>query len=465
MATTTRRIFMGAATAASAMQVWGANDRVNVAIVGLGGRGADHLLTLAQLPGARVAGLCDVNQAARERSQAALLKLNGGKSKEFEDMRDVFADSDVDAVSIATPNHWHALAAVWAMKEGKDVYGEKPAAHNIAEGQMMIDVARKTGRMLQVGSQHRSTPFKMRSIEALQSGLIGKIHQSRGLCYKRRRSIGKKPDMPTPAGLNWDMFLGPAPMRPFNELRFAYNWHWFWDTGNGDIGNQGVHQMGVARWGMSEPGWPKTAFAHGGKFAYDDDQETPNTLTASYLFDDQELVFEVRGLLTGTEGSVQPPRRRRRPGGGGPGGRGPTSNAPSPQATAPKTAAPLNVTVGNLFYGSEGWAAMTDRGFQAFKGDSNELVMEEAGERTPRGSENDPITLHMKNFLDACRTRNYKSLNDEIEIAHLSAGMCHLANISYRTGRSLVLDGGPKFVNDAEASELLTREYRKPYVL
>ena len=447
---------MGAATAASAMQVWGANDRVNVSIVGLGGRGGDHVLTLAQMPGVRVAGLCDVNQEGRERAQATLRKLTGEKASEFEDMRDVFADANVDAVTIATPNHWHMLAAVWAMKAGKDVYGEKPAAHNISEGETMIRVARDTKRMLQVGSQHRSTPFKMRAIEALQGGLIGKIHQSRGLCYKRRRSIGKKPDTPTPPGLNWDMFLGPAPLRPFNELRFAYNWHWFWDTGNGDICNQGVHQMGVARWGMSEPGWPKTAYAHGGKFAYDDDQETPNTLTASYVFDDRELVFEVRGLLTGTEGSVPPPRRRRRPGAAG---------APSLRATAPKTSAPLNVMVGNLFYGSEGWAAMTDRGFQAFKGDSNELVMEERGERTQRGSENDPITLHMKNFLDACRSRNYKDLTDEIEIAHLSAGMCHLANISYRVGRPLTLDAGPKFVNDPEATNLLTRNYREPYVL
>jgi len=449
----TRRFFMGAATAASAMQVWGANDRINVSVVGLGGRGGDHVLTLAQLPGVRVAGLCDVNQAAREREQAKLTRMTGEKAREFEDMREAFADAEVDAVTIAAPNHWHMMAAVWAMQAGKDVYGEKPAAHNIAEGQTMIDVARENKRMLQVGSQHRSTPFKMRAIEALDGGLIGKIHQSRGLCYKRRRSIGSKPDAPTPPGLNWDMFLGPAPMRPFNELRFAYNWHWFWDTGNGDIGNQGVHQMGVARWGMSDPGWPKTTFAHGGMFAYDDDQETPNTLTASYVFDDRELVFEVRGLLTGTEGSAPPPRRRRRN----------TSDAPSPQATAPKTATPLNVTVGNLWYGSNGWAAMTDRGFQAFKGDSNELVMEESGERTERGSENDPITLHMKNFFDACRSRNFKALNDEIEIAHLSAGMCHLANISYRVGRALKLEDGPKFSNDAEANKLLTKDYREPY--
>ncbi len=450
--TSTRRFFMGAATAASALRVWGANDRISIGIVGLGGRGGgSHLRIWSGIPEARVVGLCDVNQAARERAQAKLLSATSKKAKEFADMRDVFADADVDAVSVATPNHWHALSAIWAMQAGKDVYGEKPASHNIHEGLTMVKVARDTKRMLQVGSQHRSTPFKMRSIEALQGGLIGKIYQSRGLCYKRRRSIGKKPDTPTPPGLDWSMFLGPAPMRPFNELRFAYNWHWFWDTGNGDIGNQGVHQLGIARWGMSEPQWPKTAFAHGGMFAYDDDQETPNTLTSSFNFGDSELVFEVRGLLTGTEGSVPPPRRRRRG----------AADAPSPEATAPKTSAPLNVMTGNLFYGSEGWAAMSDRGFQAFKGESNELVMEERSDREA----GDPTKLHMQNFLAGCRSRNHRELHDEIEIANLSAAMCHLANISYRVGRQLTLEDGPKFANDPEANKLLTRDYREPYVV
>ena len=295
-----------------------------------------------------------------------------------------------------------------------------------------------------------SLSFVCLLVSIVQGGLIGKIHQSRGLCYKRRQSIGKKLNTPTPPGLNWDMFLGPAPLRPFNELRFAYNWHWFWDTGNGDIGNQGVHQMGVARWGMSEPEWPKTVYAHGGKFAYDDDQETPNTLTAAYDFNGREMVFEVRGLLTGTEGSAPPARLRRG-----------AADAPSPEATAPKTSAPLNIMVGNLFYGSEGWAAMSDRGFQAFKGESNELVMEESSDR----SIGDPTGLHMQNFLAACRSRKYRDLHDEIEIANLSAAMCHLANISYRVGRMLTLEAGPKFVNDPEANKLLTRDYREPYVV
>lgn len=429
---TTRRFFLGAATAASAMRVWGANDRINVAIVGLGGRGRGHVNVYSGIPDARVMGLCDVNQAARERSQTILKNNTGETTREFEDMRDAFADPDVDAVSIATPNHWHALSAIWAMNAGKDVYGEKPASHNIYEGQRLIEVARSTKRMLQIGSQHRSQPYKIRAIAALQGGLIGDIYQAKGLCYKRRVSIGKKPDTPTPPGLNWDMFLGPAPLRPFNELRFAYNWHWFWDTGNGDIGNQGVHELGIARWAMSDPEWPKAVYAHGGKFAYDDDQETPNTLTSSFDFGNRELTSEVRGLLTGGEGSV---------------------------TTNPDTSAPLDIKVGNLFYGTEGWAAMNNSGFQAFRGESNELVMEE------RPGDNNSTRLHVENFLAACRSRNYRDLNDEIANAHLSASMCHLANISYRVGRRLTLEDGPKFVNDPQANGLLTRDYREPYVV
>jgi predicted dehydrogenase len=443
---TSRRFFMGAAAAASALRVIGANDRINMALVGLGGRGQNHLNVYSRLPESRVVALCDVNQAAREKSQAVLTKVGAEKAKEFEDMRAAFADKDVDAVSIATPNHWHALAAIWAMKAGKDVYGEKPASYNIHEGLQLVKVARDTKRMMQVGSQHRSNPMKIKAMEAINGGLIGKVYQSKGLCYKRRASIGRKPDLDQPpAGINWEMFLGPAPRRKFNELRFRYNWHWFWDTGNGDIGNQGVHEMGIARWGMGDPEWPLAVSAHGGKFAYDDDQETPNTLTAAFDYGGRELVFEVRGLLTGAEGAVPAARRRGMPGAPG----------TAPTETAPKAAEPLNVMVGNLFYGTEGWAAMSDQGFQAFKGESNELVMELKPERGPTGG--DPTALHMKNFLAACRSRDTKELHDEVALANVSAGLCHLANISYRVGRKLTLKPGPDFVNDAEASRMRTR--------
>jgi predicted dehydrogenase len=454
---TTRRFFLGAATAAAASRVWGANDKINVGIIGLGGRGTSHLNIYSNLPEARVAAICDIDQAAREKAQATLTRNGGEKAKEFEDMRQAFADSSVEAVSIATPNHWHALAAIWAMKAGKDVYGEKPACYNIYEGQRMVQVARETKRMLQIGSQHRSTPYKMRAIAAMQQGLIGNIYLAKGLCFKRRASIGHAEDSPVPAGVNWDLFLGPAPLRPFNKLRFKYNWHWFWDTGNGDIGNQGVHEIGICRWGLGDPDWPKTAYAQGGKYAYTDDQETPNTLLASYDYGGREIVFEVRGLLTGGEGS----KMQRRPGPPAAGAVAPPAG-PAPTTTAPVNAQPLNIMIGNLFYGTEGWAAMSDQGFQAFKGESNELIMEDHPDRSARG---DATGLHMQNFLAACKSRNYKDLHDEIGNAYLSASMCHLANISYRTGRKLTITPGPKFANDPEANKMLTRDYRKPYVV
>ncbi len=460
---TTRRFFLGAATAVAATRVWGANDKINMVIVGLGGRGSGaHLPTLSKLPDARVAALCDVNQAARERAQAILLKNTSEKAKEYEDMRQAFADPGVDAVSIATPNHWHALATIWACQAGKDVYCEKPACYNIHEGQRMLQVANDTKRMVQIGSQHRSTPFKMKSFQEIQGGIIGKIYMAKGLCFKRRKSIGVQADEPTPPGLNWDLFLGPAPMRPYNQHRFAYNWHWFWDTGNGDIGNQGVHEMGICRWALGDPEWPKTAVATGGKYANDDDTETPNTLLASYDYGGREIVFEVRGNLTGGEGNVQ----KRAPGGRG---RGNAPGTPPPAAeqaaVAAVSTAPPSIMVGNLFYGTEGWAAMSDAGCQYYKGESNELFQENKPPERGAGG-GDTTGLHMENFLAACRSRNVKDLHDPLSNAYLSASLCHLANISYRVGRKLVVGSGPRFGNDAEANKLISREvYRKPYVV
>jgi predicted dehydrogenase len=451
-----RRFFLGALTAASAARVMGANERVNLGIIGLGGRGSEQLTIYTGISQAQVVGLCDVNQSAREKAQAILTRKSLEKAKEFEDMRQMFADPKVEAVSIATPNHWHALAAIWAMKAGKDVYGEKPASYNIYEGARMIEVQRQTKRMMQVGSQHRSWPFKQKAMEALRGGLIGKLYMTKALCYKLRPSIGRTPDTPTPPGVNWDLFLGPAPMRPFNQKRFAYYWHWFWDTGNGDIGNQGVHETGIARWALGDPEWPKTAMAFGGKFGIDDDTETPNTLTAGFNFGDQQLVVEVRGRMTNGEGV-----RQARVNTAGPDGPGITAAA---NAASAGPATPVNVGVGNLFYGSEGWAAMNDDGFQAYKGNSSELILDLKTE----GNSKAATALHMENFLACVKSRNEKALNDPITNAVPSANLCHLANISYRVGRGLTIQPGPtpKFPGDSEAMKLITRPaYRKGYEL
>ena len=246
-------------------------------------------------------------------------------------------------------------------------------------------------------------------------------------------------------------------MRPFNEKRFKYNWHWFWDTGNGDIGNQGVHEIGVCRWGLGDPEWPKSRVRHGRQVRLHrrpgDAQHAARQL-------------RLRRARDRVRSARHPHRRRRTAHGAPPGSAGQRRTTPSRAAPsgAPRTPTnPINVAIGNLFYGTEGWAAMSDQGFQAYKGESSELIMEERPERGP-GS--DTTGLHMENFLAACRSRNYKELHDEIGNAYLSASLCHLANISYRTGHKLTIEPGPKFAGDAAANKLLTRDvYRKPYVV
>jgi predicted dehydrogenase len=423
-----RTFFQGAATALAATRVFGANDRINVGLIGIGGRGTAHLNSYVKITDCRVAALCDVNQPARERAQARLKSATSDTAKEYKTMKELFADKEIHAVSIATPNHWHSLATIWACQAGKDVYVEKPASYNVHESWRMVQVARETKRMVQVGSQSRSSPGVIRAMQLLQEGVIGKVYMAKGLCFKRRKSIGKTPVEPAPPGLDWSEFLGPAPMRPYTKNRFAYNWHWFWDTGNGDIGNQGIHQMDICRWGMGGPGLPKSAVSSGGKFVYDDDQETPNTQLASLDYGDREIVFEVRGILTGPEAGV--------PVKGG--------NA-----------------VGNLFLGSEGWMWVSGSSFKVYKGETSELAMDESGK-----SSEDGTVGHMKNFLAACRSRNYKELNAEVEIGAVSASLVHFANISYRVRRRVNWDDTKKvFTGDSEATKLLTRDYRKPYVV
>lgn len=424
---TRRHFFQGATMALAATRVVGANDRIRIGVIGIGGRGRDHIQSFLQIPAAQVTGLCDVNQAARERAQSILAKAGAPKAEEFADMRKMFDSKEVDAVSIATPNHWHALATIWACRAGKDVYCEKPASHNIYEAYKMIEVARQTKRMVQIGSQSRSTPHKIRAIQELQNGIIGPLYMAKGLCFKRRRSIGKTPPEPVPPGLDWDLFLGPAPMRPYTKNRFAYNWHWFWDTGNGDIGNQGIHEMDLCRWALGDIGLPQTAVSTGGKFVYDDDQETPNTQHASFAYGAKQITFEVRGLLTGPEGG-------------------------QPVGTYP---------VGNLYFGSDGWMWLDERGYQVYKGEKNELVADVKAERGKNTT-----VLHMENFLNACRTRNHKDLTADIEIGATSVILVHMANVSYRVGRVLHWnDAARNFGADAEANGLISREYRAPYVV
>jgi len=420
-----RRSFLLAGSAAAGSP----SDRVNVAVVGLRGRGREHIEIFGSQPGSRVAAVCDVDQAQTERAVQLAEKVQGARPKTFQDIRKLLEDKEVDAISIATCNHWHALATIWACQAGKDVYVEKPASHNIFEGRKMVEAARKYNRIVQVGMQSRTTAHKIPAIELLRQGAIGKLYMAKGLCFKRRPSIGKSPDGPVPPGVNYDLWLGPAPMRPFNPNRFHYNWHWFWDTGNGDIGNQGVHEMDICRWGLGKNTLPKNVFSTGGKYVYDDDQETPNTQLATFEYDDCLLVFEVRGLLTGGESSIHWDGRN---------------------------------FIGNLFFGSEGFMSVDAWGFQIYLGEKRELAQEMKAVE-PRIWETTP---HIENFLKALRSRRHTDLTADILEGHLSAALCHMANTSYRLGRKLAFDPAKeRFVGDAEANALVTRKYRAPYVV
>ncbi|MFX0145872.1 MAG: Gfo/Idh/MocA family protein [Candidatus Hodarchaeota archaeon] len=422
-----RRTFL--LSASLALPAKGANDKVNVGVVGVRGRGRNHIELFGERPDCRVAAVCDIDNAQAERAVQLVEKMQGIKPKVYRDLRKMLEDKDLDAVSLATCNHWHALATIWACQAGKDVYVEKPASHNIWEGRRMVEAARKYKRIVQAGMQSRCIRHKQRAMELLRQGAIGKVYMAKGLCYKRRLSIGKKPDGPVPPGVDFDIWLGPAPMRPFNENRFHYNWHWFWDTGNGDIGNQGVHEMDVARWGLNKSTLPTKVHSSGGKFVYDDDQETPNTQLASFEWDDCQLVFEVRGLLTGGESSISYDGRN---------------------------------FIGNLFFGSEGFMSVDQRGFQVYLGENRELVqkMEYA---EPRIWDTAPLVA---NFVQAVKSRKHTDLAADILEGHLSAALCHMANISYRTGRKLIFDPVTEtFTDDAEANELVWRKYREPYVV
>jgi predicted dehydrogenase len=420
-----RTFLLGAGLALGARA---ANDTVGIGVIGIGGRGRDHLRYYSKLPDARVVAICDVNQAQTERGAQMVQNLGGSKPQVYQDLRKMFEDKNVDAVSIATPNHWHALATIWACRAGKDVYCEKPASYNMFEGRQMVAAARRHKRIVQIGMQSRSLAHKRRAMELLQSGAIGKVYMARGICFKRRPSIGHTPVEPVPPGLDWDLFLGPAPMREYTKNRYQYNWHWFWDTGSGDIGNQGIHEMDIARWGLGR-GLPKGVVSTGGKYVYEDDQETPNTQIATFDYGDAELVFEVRGLNTGGE--------------------------PGIQASGPNF-------IGVTFFGSNGFMPVDEHGFQIFLGDKRE-----PGESMKHAEKDiDDTTAHMANFLKAVKSRNAADLTADVEVGATSAALVHMANISYRLGREVKFDSATGSFLGMEPNAMRTRPaYRKPYVV
>jgi predicted dehydrogenase len=414
----------------------GANDRIRVAVIGLNNRGARYHCNRFPSPrpfelnksnppeekheNVEVAVICDVDTNLFESTAKVLFDERGHKRPRFEqDFRKVLEDDSIDVVSVATTNHWHTPMSIMACQAGKDVYVEKPISHNVWEGRQVVKAAKKYNRIVQHGTQIRSSPGSQEAMRLLREGFIGDVYMAKGLCYKGRPSIGKTPEEAPLPGVDYDLWLGPAPKRPYTKNRFHYNWHFFWDYGNGDIGNQGVHQMDVARWGLGV-GLPPLVHSTGGKFSYDDDQETANTQIATFRYPNYGkhgavIVFEVRHMHTYPE---------------------------------------LGVGVGNIFFGSEGYMTLDSYiGYKAFRND---------GEKRERYEDRS----HIDNFLAAVRSRKAEDLTAPPEEGHLSSAMCHLANISYRLNRSLEFDPETeRCIGDEEAEAMLKGHYREPFVV
>ena len=393
----TRRTFLTQAAAAAAVaaaarplaKVLGANDQIGVAVVGINGRGSSHIGEFRDMADTRVVALCDVDSnvlAARAKPFAD----EGQEVATYTDFRALLEDRRVDVVSIATPNHWHSLMTIWACQAGKDVYVEKPCSHNVFEGRKCVEAARKYGRIVQHGTQGRSSDGTARQIAAVRSGRYGRLLVSKGYCCKPRWSIGFKPFTPVPPHVDFDLWLGPAPDQFYHENLVHYNWHWFWDTGNGDMGNQGVHEMDIARWAIKDATLPKAVIGMGGRWVdepgFKDQGQTPNMELSVFDFGGTLLVFETRGLVDKIPAF---PRR-----------------------------------VGNEFF-MEGGVIRDSRFFPGGEGEGEPLADVDY-ELRPGG--------HFGNFINCVRSRRQEELNADILLGHYASALCHIGNISYRLG-------------------------------
>jgi len=427
-----RRYFlMSSAAAAAGPTMAGPNDTIRVACVGIRGRGKSHINGFSNMPGVELAALCDVDESVLEARLKEVESRGGKRPAAFTDFRKLLEDKSIDVVSLATQNHNHTLQTVWACQAAKDVYVEKPCSHNVFEARQIVAAARKHNRMVQHGTQSRSSEALRDGFQKMREGLIGDVYMGRGLCFKWRDTIGRANEEAVPAGVHYDQWVGPAPMRPFTRNRFHYNWHWLWDYGNGDIGNQGIHQMDVARWGLDVK-YPTRVSSMGGHFLFDDDQQTPNTQVTTFEFNGagkkKLLVFEVRHWMSNHEGGIGERAGRR------------DSN-----------------TIGNMFYGSKGYLVVEGGNYRTYLGKE-----QEPGPTGSRGSEND----HFKNFIAAVRSRKSSDLHAEIEEGAVSTVLVHLANISYRLRRTLEFDATTMTCpGDKEATRMFTRDYRAPYVV
>ena len=418
MSATPRREFLKQTGAAAALTLTGpgANDRITVAIIGNGGMGTSHARQLAPRKDVSIAYVCDPDSKRSAAAAAEVEKGSGKAPKAVKDLREVLDDKSVDAVWVATCDHWHGPAAILAADAGKHVYVEKPCSHNIREGRLMIEAARRNKRVMQVGTQRRSCDYNQKAAEALRSGAIGEVLVAKVWNSQLRRNIGHaKPGAP-PANLDYDLWAGPAPKMPFQPNLLHYNWHWFYDYGTGDMGNDGVHQIDVALWGLGVETHPTSVAAIGGKYFFDDDQQFPDTQYVAFEFGREarkrQLVYEMRIW------------------------------SPYPQEGEEN---------GNAFYGTKGWMLLGRGGYQVFNS-KNEVIDTVKGKLE--------LTAHHTNFLECIKSGARP--NADIEIGHRAATAVHLGNLAARLGRTLRFDPDQEQISgDEEAGRLVRRTYRE----
>ena len=410
--------FLSAAEPATAARRVGANDTLRVAVVGVNGRGMSHVGGFNNVNGCEIVTICDCDEAVIGKAMKAIEGKRGKAPKFEKDIRKVMDDKTIDIVAIATPNHWHSLAAIWAMQAGKDVYVEKPVSHNVREGRIVVETARKLGKICQAGTQSRSMPGMREAMAYMHEGHLGKIGLSYATCYKSRPSIGDvgrtKGEQAPPKSMDYDLWCGPAPLKmPHRNGKHGpvhYDWHWIWDYGNGDLGNQGIHEMDKARWGLNKSELPRSVTSVGGRFGYIDDGETANTQLSLFDYGDSKLIFEVRGLPTGDYKGAK---------------------------------------VGNIFFGEKGLIVCPNYG-GGFRTDLDGTKVQDF-----KGAGGDGN--HFANFVKGVRSRKVEDLNGDILEGHLSSALCHLGNISYRLGEEKAMSEVKHFTNDKAAIEAFGR--------
>ena len=390
--------------AAPGSRVLGANNDIRIAVVGVGGQGGNHIGYFQEKEGVRVVALCDADQNHLQSQAKNFEKKYNQKVDQYVDVRKLLEDKNIDAITSATPNFWHSLVTVWACQAGKDVYIEKPVSHNIWEGRKAVEAARKYNRIVQTGTQKRSSEAHPAAYEWMRQGNLGAIKWVRSLCYKARYEgtngivEGTNGPNPVPASVDYNLWCGPADMEPLRRKDLHYHWHWVWNTGNGDLGNQGIHEMDLGRWALGDPKLAPRVMSFGGRFRVNDAGETANTQIVFFDYKPAPLIFEVRGLARKKGDKAMDVWRR------------------------------TGTNIGVVVQCENGyWAA----------GDGGGYVWENNGKRTDKQFAGGGGERHHQNFIDAVRSRKVSDLNADIEKGHFSSALCHMGNISYRLGKKM----------------------------